>query len=119
MEYFKQNSPYIGFAIGWQRLIPENILNCFECGVFGMHGSSQDLPFGKGRSPMNWSLIEGRKWFYTNLFKYENGIDNGDIIGKDCFSIQESDTAETLHYKNLLSFFNILKIIGHISKIIK
>ena len=74
-----------------------------------MHGSAKDLPFGRGRSPMNWSLIEGRKWFYTNLFKYSSGIDNGDIVGKECFSIQETDTAETLHYKNLQSFFNIVE----------
>ena len=80
IEYFKNLNPSLGFAIGWQRLIPENILNCFSCGIFGMHGSAQDLPFGRGRSPMNWSLIEGRKWFYTNLFRYSSGIDNGEIV---------------------------------------
>ena len=108
-DYFKNLNPFLGFSIGWQRLVPERILNCFSCGVFGMHGSAKDLPFGRGRSPMNWSLIEGRKWFYTNLFKYSSGIDNGDIVGKECFSIQETDTAETLHYKNLQSFFNIVE----------
>jgi len=105
---FKKYKCNIGFAIGWQRLIPKNILDLFECGIFGMHGSSRDLPFGKGRSPLNWSLIEDRKWFYTNLFKYESGVDNGPIIAKECFSINKYDTAESLHYKNLISFTNIV-----------
>jgi len=108
LEFLKNLNVEVGFSIGWQRLIPSEILDLFQCGVFGMHGSSRDLPFGKGRSPLNWSLIENRKWFYTNLFKYQNGIDNGPIVGKECFSISESDTPETLHYKNLISFSNIV-----------
>ena len=59
----------LAFVIGWQRLIPDAILQKVRIGVFGMHGSSMDLPLGRGRSPMNWSLIEDRKFFYTNLFK--------------------------------------------------
>ncbi|MBW3041845.1 methionyl-tRNA formyltransferase [Prochlorococcus marinus] len=108
-KFFKESNFKIAFAIGWQRLIPERILKCFSCGVYGMHGSSMDLPFGKGRSPLNWSIIEDRKFFYTNLFKYQAGIDNGPVVGKECFSINNFDTSETLHYKNLLAFINIVK----------
>ena len=46
----------LGFCMGWQRLISEEILNCFDIGIFGMHGSSRGLPYGKGRSPMNWAM---------------------------------------------------------------
>lgn len=108
-DFFKSNHCEIGIAIGWQRLIPGEILNMFKIGVFGMHGSAQDLPYGRGRSPMNWSLIEGRQWFYTNLFKYQNGVDDGPIVDTDCFSINQFDTAESLHYKNTLSLINLLK----------
>lgn len=110
LNFFKENSFDLGFVMGWQRLIPENILNTFKIGVFGMHGSSLDLPFGRGRSPMNWSIIEGREVFYTNLFKYDKGIDSGKILDTYKFQITKSDTAETLHYKNLLSMrYLILK----------
>lgn len=40
----------LGFCIGWQRLIPVSVLERFSVGVFGMHGSVRNLPFGKGRS---------------------------------------------------------------------
>ena len=103
------NNASLGFCIGWQRLIPKELLSMFSVGVFGMHGSARDLPFGKGRSPMNWALIEGRKLFHTNLFKYDIGIDNGPVLDSKTFSISESDTAETLHYKNTLSMCSLIK----------
>ena len=99
----------IGFCVGWQRLIPKYLLERFSLGVHGMHGSARDLPFGKGRSPMNWAIIEGRKFFTTNLFRYSDGVDDGPVVAKSSFSINETDTAETLHYKNSLSMCHIVK----------
>jgi methionyl-tRNA formyltransferase len=93
----------VAFVIGWQRLIPAQVLGTIPKGVYGMHGSSMDLPRGRGRSPMNWSIIEGRNTFRTNLFRYDPGVDSGDIAASAAFSIRESDTAETLHFKNMLS----------------
>ena len=78
--FFKDKQFKLGFVVGWQRLIPGDILNEFSIGVFGMHGSPMNLPKGRGRSPMNWSIIEGRNFFYTNLFKYKIGIDDGDVL---------------------------------------
>lgn len=93
----------IGFVIGWQRLIPEQVLKVFSVGVFGMHGSTDNLPIGRGRSPMNWALIEQRKHFFTNIFKYDSGVDSGDILDSFVFSIQPNDTSETMHFKNALA----------------
>lgn len=93
----------IAFVMGWQRLIPAEILSNIKIGAFGMHGSSMDLPLGRGRSPMNWSIIEGRKVFYTNLFKYSAGVDDGDVVDAYKFQITDKDTGESMHYKNLLS----------------
>ncbi len=109
-KYFeKMDACKIGFCVGWQRLIPSQILRKFSKGIHGMHGSARDLPFGKGRSPMNWSLIEGRRHFFTNLFKYSDGIDNGPVLDTLVFSIQSYDTAETMHYKNTLAMCNIIE----------
>ncbi len=98
----------IAFVIGWQRLIPKEILETFSIGVFGMHGSTDDLPIGRGRSPMNWGLIEQRKHFFTNIFRYDPGVDSGDILDTFVFSIQPSDTSETLHYKNVLAMKTLI-----------
>ncbi len=58
---------------------------------------------------MNWSLIEGRSWFHTNLFQYKAGVDDGPIAETACFSVNEQDTAETLHCKNLLSMVSMIE----------
>ena len=97
------------FVIGWQRLIPEWLLNSLKVGAFGMHGSSEPLPSGRGRSPLNWSIIQGKKQFQTNLFKYEAGIDDGNIVGSDIFEINKHDTGGSLQMKNTFSMIKLLK----------
>ena len=108
LESIKEMKLDIAFVIGWQRLIPNEVLQTFSIGVFGMHGSTDDLPVGRGRSPMNWALIEQRKHFFTNIFRYDPGIDSGDILDTFVFSIQPNDTAETMHYKNVLAMKTLI-----------
>ena len=96
------------FIIGWQRLIPEWLLNSLGVGAFGMHGSSEPLPRGRGRSPLNWSIIEGKTRFITNLFKYDSGVDSGGIVDKQIFDITLYDTCETLHFKNMICMKGLL-----------
>ena len=98
----------IAFVIGWQRLIPADVLSGMKVGAFGMHGSAMNLPLGRGRSPMNWSIIEGRQIFYTNLFKYNPGVDEGDVVDTFKFQITGRDTGETMHYKNLLAMKHLI-----------
>lgn len=110
ISFFEDELPAnVGFCVGWQRLIPGHVLKKFSHGVHGMHGSARDLPFGKGRSPMNWALIEGRKFFFTNLFRYTEGVDDGPVVAKSCFSVNSCDTSESLHFKNALSMCYIIK----------
>ncbi|NJK97890.1 MAG: hypothetical protein HC905_25940 [Bacteroidales bacterium] len=106
-NYLNQYTFELGFVIGWQRLIPEWLLRKFSIGVFGMHGSAKALPFGRGRSPMNWSLIQNKSLFITNLFKYNPGIDDGDILDTQIFDLNSFDDARTVHYKNTLSLLKI------------
>ena len=114
-EYISGLNLDIAFVIGWQRLIPAEILSGLSIGAFGMHGSSANLPLGRGRSPMNWSLIEGRQAFYTNLFRYDPGVDSGDVVDTFKFQITLRDTAETMHFKNVLAMkYLIEKNIGRL-----
>jgi methionyl-tRNA formyltransferase len=95
-------------VMGWQRLIPAWFLESLSIGAFGMHGSSRPLPYGRGRSPMNWSLIQNRDRFYTYLFRYRPGVDDGEIVSTQLFDITPFDTCLTLHYKNLLAMIQLL-----------
>jgi methionyl-tRNA formyltransferase len=95
-------------VMGWQRLIPDWFLQELSVGAFGMHGSSKPLPHGRGRSPMNWSLIQNKDRFYTHLFRYHAGVDDGDIVAVQIFDITQFDTCLTLHYKNTLSMIRLV-----------
>lgn len=94
-------------VMGWQRLIPDWFLESLSIGAFGMHGSSKPLPHGRGRSPMNWSLIQNKDRFYTHLFRYRPGVDDGDILAVQIFDITPFDDCLTLHYKNTLSMIRL------------
>jgi methionyl-tRNA formyltransferase len=95
-------------VIGWQRLIPEWLLEKLRIGAFGMHGSSHALPYGRGRSPMNWSLIQNRDVFISNLFKYSPGVDDGDILDTQDFDMNPFDNAKTMHYKSTLAMISLV-----------
>ncbi|MDO8368150.1 MAG: hypothetical protein Q7T20_15210 [Saprospiraceae bacterium] len=94
-------------CMGWQRLIPEWMLNILKVGAFGMHGSNKPLPHGRGRSPLNWSLIQNKSMFFTHLFKYKPGVDDGDVVGYQLFDITPFDDAHTLHFKNLIAMIKL------------
>lgn len=85
---------------GWQRLIPQEVLDTLTYGGLGIHGSSEFLPKGRGRSPINWSLIEGKQRFILHLFLMKSGADDGSIVAFDTFDINAWDDCNTLYYKN-------------------
>jgi len=100
--FFEKNTFDIGISLGWQRLIPESILETFMYGVYGFHGSCAYLPFGRGRSPLNWSLVLGDKRFILNMFKYDKAADSPNVFSNRMWEITDFDTIRTMQYKNLL-----------------
>ena len=101
-EFFENNEFDIGISYGWQRLIPNSILAKFKHGIFGTHASPLGLPYGKGRSPLNWSIIRDFRQVYFNLFKYEVKADSGMIYSKTKFEINDWDTIESIKVKDLI-----------------
>lgn len=87
---------------GWQRLFPDEVLASLRVGAIGVHGSADFLPRGRGRSPLNWSLIEDKKRFLLQLFLMKAGADDGDVFAWDDFDITPFDTIETLYFKNVM-----------------
>ena len=100
--FFQKNDFEIGLVYGWQRLIPEAIINKFSKGLFGFHASPDILPKGRGRSPLNWAIILGKTTLYNHFFKYVSEADAGDVYSITEFEITPHDTILTLLYKSLL-----------------
>lgn len=106
--FFKENTFDLGICMGWQRLIPPEVLARFQFGVFGFHGSCGYLPYGRGRSPLNWSIINGDRRFILNLFQYDEKADSPNVFQNRMFEINPFDTIRTLQYKNLLCSYDMV-----------
>lgn len=99
VELFREQQFDVLVQGGWQRLFPEAILETLRIGAIGVHGSADPLPMGRGRSPLNWSLIEGRRRFVMQLFLITPGVDEGDVFDTETFDITPFDDIETLYFK--------------------
>lgn len=107
--FMQTNTFEIGICMGWQRLIPKSVLDRFEFGVFGFHGNAGYLPFGRGRSPLNWSMILGDTRFNLNLFKYDEKADSPNVFATEMFSINPHDDIRTAQYKNMICSKRLIK----------
>lgn len=101
-QFLRENEFDIGISMGWQRLIPPSVLDRFQYGIYGFHGNSGYLPFGRGRSPLNWSIILGDSRFNLNLFRYDEKADSPNIFATEMFSITPHDDIRTAQYKNMI-----------------
>ena len=100
LAFMEENGFDLGICMGWQRLIPLEVLSRFKTGVFGFHGNSGYLPFGRGRSPLNWSMILGDTRFNLNLFRYDEKPDSPNVFATETFEITPFDDIRTAQYKN-------------------
>lgn len=99
LKFFSEQQFDLIVLGGWQRLLPAAILETLRIGAIGQHGSSEYLPRGRGRSPLNWSVVQGRERLVWNLFLITPGVDDGPIVDTEIFQITPWDDAKTLYYK--------------------
>ena len=107
-KFLSENEFDIGISMGWQRLIPASVLDRFKYGIYGFHGNCGYLPFGRGRSPLNWSIILGDSRFNLNLFRYDEKADSPNVFATEMFSITPYDDIRTAQYKNMICSKNLI-----------
>jgi methionyl-tRNA formyltransferase len=57
---------------------------------------------------MNWAILTGHTKFITYLFRYTDGMDDGDIMGFKVFDIMPYDDIGSLHTKNRIAMGELL-----------
>ncbi|MCM1251757.1 MAG: hypothetical protein NC321_02975 [Clostridium sp.] len=108
-KFLRENTFDIGISMGWQRIIPLSVLERFAYGIYGFHGNCGYLPFGRGRSPLNWSIILGDTRFNLNLFRYDENADSPNVFATEMFSITPHDDIRTAQYKNMICSKNLIR----------
>lgn len=96
------------------RMLPEVVWAMPPKGTFNLHASL--LPQYRGAAPINWAVINGEKETGVTTFFLQHKIDTGDILLQEKVTIDEKDTAGTLHDKLMyIGAEVIIKTIDQIS----
>ena len=107
------------FTLGWSQIFGEDFINCFSKFVVGTHPSK--LPYGRGRAPLPWTILEGLKTSAVSFFKIDSGVDTGSLIFQRNFDIPPRTYVKNLYSevaKQLgFGFHEIYKTIANGEKI--
>src|SRR3989338_1957480 len=98
--------PDVIFELGWSQIISRDILKIPEKGCIGVHASL--LPKNRGAASLNWALIRGDKKAGVTLFYLAEKPDDGDIIARKEFDIDDRDDISTLHSKSDIASAELL-----------
>lgn len=85
------------FVCGWRHLISPELLDIAVRGTIGFHPTP--LPKGRGPAPIINTLLSGWDESAVTMFYLSDGLDNGDIIGQEFFSIGPDDYAADVQSK--------------------
>jgi len=87
------------FSFYYRELIPAKTLALARKGAFNLHGSL--LPQYRGRSPLNWAILNGERSTGVTLHHMVERADAGDIVGQIAVTIDDTDYAHDVHRKQL------------------
>jgi methionyl-tRNA formyltransferase len=88
-------------------MLPELVWKIPSKGTFNLHASL--LPQYRGAAPINWAIINGEKTTGVTTFFIDEKIDTGAVIDQMSLSIEESDTAGSLHDKLMVLGANLIQ----------
>jgi methionyl-tRNA formyltransferase len=99
-KFLLQEKIDILICISWQRLIPLWLIKKEGLVCIGAHGSHQGMYLGRGRSPINWAILSGKKIFEISLFLIKNEeADSGSEIFSKKFKINYTDDVASIYVK--------------------
>ncbi|MGP4123439.1 MAG: bifunctional UDP-4-amino-4-deoxy-L-arabinose formyltransferase/UDP-glucuronic acid oxidase ArnA [Sodalis sp. (in: enterobacteria)] len=93
----KALAPEVIFSFYYRQLLCQEILSLPMVGAFNLHGSL--LPHYRGRSPLNWVLVNGEKETGVTLHRMTVRADEGNILVQRSVAITPQDDALSLHRK--------------------
>jgi methionyl-tRNA formyltransferase len=92
-------APDIGVMVYVSDLIPVEVLNLPTQGTIQYHPSL--LPKHRGRSSINWAIIQGDRETGVSIFWPDEGWDTGPILMQRAVEIGPDDTTGSLYYDKL------------------
>lgn len=91
---FQALHPEVGVVISYGQLIPPALLQLPAHGMLGLHPSL--LPKYRGASPIAWAILHGETVTGTTVFRLNERLDAGDLLGQRAVPIEPRETARQL-----------------------
>lgn len=85
------------YVIGWSQMARQEVLSTPRFGVLGIHPTL--LPEGRGRASIPWAIIKGLDVTGVTMFKLDEGMDTGPILGQVAIPIDVDETSTSLYEK--------------------
>ena len=87
--------PDIIVVVAYGKILPPSVINYPKYGCINLHVSL--LPKYRGAAPMQRAIMEGDSETGVTVMYMNEGLDTGDIISVEKFSILPTDDFETIH----------------------
>ena len=103
----KSISPDIIFSIYYRKILPKSVLQLPKLGCINIHPSL--LPKYRGPIPTAWAIEKGETSFGITIHHMDEGIDTGDILVQEKYSIGNDETGYELYTRAMHLGFLLLK----------
>lgn len=103
LERLKKINPRYIFFPHWSLIVPTKILNTYECVCF----HETDLPYGRGGSPIQNLILEGRERSKLSALRMIDKLDAGPIYLKKNISLEGN--AREIYKRNATAVAEMIK----------
>lgn len=97
VDIIREIQPDYIFVIGLSQLVKKEIIDAAKIGVVGFHPTA--LPKMRGRAANVWQVLLGVHDAACSLFFIDEGMDSGDILGQEPYTIEDTDYAMDVRSK--------------------
>ena len=93
LDVVRTHRPDAFLVVGWYHIVPKSYRDIAP--AYGLHASL--LPDYAGGAPLVWAMINGEPRTGITLFRMDDGVDTGDIVGQAETRILLNDTIASLY----------------------
>ena len=94
-DWLKSINPDVIFILGWSQILDVELIDLPKKYIIGSHPS--DLPYGAGRAPVVWTILEELKKSAVSFFKISKEVDAGNLVLQKHFQIPERSDSTLLY----------------------
>ncbi len=97
IDLVRETTPDIVYAFDYANVLPQEVVDAPPLGAYGIHTSL--LPAYRGRSSVQWAIMNGERVTGVTLYKLTGHIDGGDVVGQISIPVDARESVFSLYGK--------------------